>query len=108
MVVDVVNVLFSRVVETHVNLGDFFCFVFEVKNDWLRTLLTAFSQITLSPSCGAFSAGGTLQVNDYNHTDVKKRQLLKLSDWGSSGNAEIFFRPKKGKGTEYAFWASVR
>jgi len=106
--VEVVQGMVSRGVETHGNLADVYCDVFEGKNDWLRTLLTAFSQITLSPSCGAFSAGGTLQVIDYNHTDVKKRQLLKLSDWGSSGNAEIFFRPKKGKGTEYAFWASVR
>jgi hypothetical protein len=106
--VEAVQGLVSCGVETHGNLADVYCEVFEGKNDWLRTLLTAFDQITLTPTCGVFSAGGTLQVIDYNHTDVKMRQLLKLSDWGSSGNAEIFFRPRKGKATEYAFWSSVR
>lgn len=80
------------------------------KDEWLSTLLAALSDVgdTDPASHGSVDAGGTLRVIQYNQSDIQMRRLLQLSDWGSSGSAEIFFRTHKGEATEFSFWSCVR
>lgn len=82
--------------------------LFEKSDDWLATLLTIFGQITSRTVSKNFSVGGNLFSIQYNQSDVQMRQLMQLSDWGSSGSAEIFFRSNKEAPAEFAFWSCVR
>lgn len=55
-----------------------------------------------------FLVGGTLFVIQYTYSDVKMRQLLRFSEWGSSGSAEIFFQSNPDGSTDFSFWACFR
>ena len=107
--VHVINGLVSRGIENQ-NSDFVNCYysVFENKDDLLWKLLKDFEKIECKQSGGSLSVGGTLHVIQYNHTDVKMRQLIKFADWGSSGSAEIFFHSKTGQSTKYSFWSCVR
>ena len=82
--VEVVNGLVSRGVESGRGLSDCYCQLFSEPGDRLRALLSEFERMSPRLSNDDFSVGGTLFVIQYNYSDVKMRQLLKFSDWGSS------------------------
>ena len=106
--VNVVNEFISRGIQNKGEFVDCYFRLFENKDDLLRRSLMNFEKIGHQESGGSFAVGGTLQAIQYNHTDVKMRQLLKFTAWGSSGNAEIFFRSRNDQATEYLFRSCVR
>jgi hypothetical protein len=51
---------------------------------------------------------GVHPVIQYNCSDTNAFCLLSISDWGSSGSAEIFYKLNPGGETEFTFFSSVR
>lgn len=106
--VSVVQQLISRGIQPQTHFVDCYFDVFKDEDDLLIKPLMDFGEIKNKRESGECCIGGTLYGIQYNYTDVKMRQLIKLADWGSSGSAEVFFRSQKGKPTEYSFWSCVR
>lgn len=84
---------------------------FEASNDekyWLWTLLQVFEKIATEKFTHPIQMFGTHGAIQYSASDVKMNRLFDLSDWGSTGHAQVFYKSKKGHPTEFSFWSCVQ
>lgn len=107
--VQVISGLTSKGVQTtHDCFGA--CY-FDASNDekcWLWSLLQVFEKIAPEKFTHPIQMFGTHGVIQYSASDVKMNRLINLSDWGSTGHAQVFYKMKKGHPTEFSFWSCVR
>jgi hypothetical protein len=106
--VQVISGLVSSGVDSGGDLFDIYCDLFADAKDLIRLLLIDFAEMTPVADAGNFSVAGTLHVIQYNYSDIKMRQLLRFSGWGSSGSAEIFFKSNKDAPPKFSFSSCVR
>lgn len=51
---------------------------------------------------------GTFLPIQYGAADVDMNCLINIDDWGSTGNAQIFYKIDKKEATQFSFWSCVR
>lgn len=88
--------------------GDYGRYINGLIDKDLRKDLTKFGKISAEKTFENLTFFGTYHVIQYDSSDTNNFCLLSISDWGSSGSAEIFYKLNPGGETEYKFFSSVR
>ena len=84
---------------------------FNASNDdkcWLWTLLQLFEKIAFAKFTHPIQMFGTHGAIQYSASDVGMNRLIDVSDWGSTGHAQVFYKANKGHPTQFSFWNCVR
>ncbi len=81
----------------------------EDASEWLQVLVTLYAREVPYTLRGPVSLLGTFYPIQYSAEEVGLKCLLSIADWGSSGGAQIFYRPKSAlEAPEFTFWSCVR
>ena len=74
----------------------------------MRKDLAKFGKISVEKTFENLTFFGTYPVIQYNSSDTNSFCLLSISDWGSSGSTEIFYKLNPNGETEYKIFSSLR
>ncbi len=78
-------------------------------SEWLRVLVNLYAEKAPHTLRGPVGVLGTFYSIEYSAHEVGMRCLLDVADWGSSGGAQIFYRPQSpGRAAQFEFWNCVR
>ncbi len=106
--IDVIDACMPGPFESQLDCSDYGRFLNQILDKDLRNDLSKFEKIAKEKTIENLTFFGTYPVIQYSNSDTNAFCLLSISDWGSSGSAEIFYKLNPGGATEYTFFSCVR
>lgn len=77
--------------------------------EWLRVLVTLYTEKAPYTLRGPVGLLGTFYPIEYSVEEVGMKCLVSIADWGASGGAQIFYRPKTAHyAAQFDFWSCLR
>lgn len=106
--IDVIDACMPGPFESQLDGSDYGRFLNQILDKDLRNDLSKFEKIAKEKTNENLTFFGTYPVIQYSNSDTNAFCLLSISDWGSSGSAEIFYKLNPGGVTEFTFFSCVR
>jgi len=106
--IDVIDSCTPGPFESQLDCSDYGRYLNQLLDKNLRNDLEKFVLISKEKTFENLTFFGTFPAVQYDSSDTNAFCLLSISDWGSSGSAEIFYKLNPDGATEYSFFSCVR
>jgi len=106
--IDVIDSCTPGPFESQLDCSDYGRYLNQLLDKNLRNDLEKFVLISKEKTFENLTFFGTFPAIQYDSSDTNAFCLLSISDWGSSGSAEIFYKLNPDGATEYTFFSCVR